>query len=126
MENFPISNKYKYILCSWLVSGVVVRGKDYEPTETGVPQGGIISPVISNFVLDGLEECVYNSIQAVTSRKCRTKEFRGSITNDIIIKRFNIQFIRYADDFIITCRSMYIAKEYIKPKIINFLKERGV
>ena len=126
MDNFPISNKYKYILCSWLVSGVVVRGKDYEPTETGVPQGGIISPVISNFVLDGLEECVYNSIQAVTSGKSRTKGFRGSITNDIIIKRFNIQFIRYADDFIITCRSMYIAKEYIKPKIINFLKERGV
>jgi RNA-directed DNA polymerase len=67
MDNFPISNKYKYILHSWLVSEVVVSGKDYESTETGVPQGGIISPVISNFVLDGLEECVYNSIQAVTS-----------------------------------------------------------
>lgn len=126
INNYPISDKYKYVLHSWLVSGVVLNGKDHKPTETGVPQGGIISPVISNFVLDGLEDCVKNSIQAVTSWKTQTKEFRGGKTGDIIVKRFNIQFTRYADDFVITCRSMYIAKEYIKPAIINFLEERGV
>jgi len=29
-------------------------------------------------------------------------------------------------DFVITCRSIYIAKDYIKPAVVTFLKERGV
>jgi len=65
-------------------------------------------------------------VRVVTSLKTQTKEFRGGKTGDTIVKRFNIQFIRYADDFVITCGSMHIAKKYIKPAIINFLKERGV
>jgi retron-type reverse transcriptase len=67
MNNYPISNKYKYILQSWLSSGVMLNKNNYEPTENGVLQSGIISPIISNFVLDGLEDCTNNSIQAVTS-----------------------------------------------------------
>ena len=126
MNNYPISNKYKYILQSWLSSGVMLNKNNYEPTENGVLQSGIISPIISNFVLDGLEDCTNNSIQAVTSWKSRTKKFRGSKTEDVIIKRFNVQFIRYADEFVIMCRSLSIGKEYIKPAIINFLKERGI
>jgi RNA-directed DNA polymerase len=41
----------------WLNSGYIDKGV-YFPTHAGVPQGGIISPVIANMVLDGLEEVV--------------------------------------------------------------------
>jgi RNA-directed DNA polymerase len=43
-----------------------------------------------------------------------------------VVKRFNIQFVRYAYDFLVTCRSIYIAKKFIKPAIIKFLDERGL
>jgi len=46
---------------------------------SGVPQGGIISPMIANMVLDGLE---------------------GVIKNEVKFKYVNV--IRYMDDFIVT------------------------
>lgn len=39
----------------WLKAGVVDRGR-FAPTEEGVPQGGIISPVLMNVALHGMEE----------------------------------------------------------------------
>src|SRR5215813_8745465 len=67
----------KQVLSKWLKSGFVERGTLY-PTTTGVPQGGIISPVISNMVLDGLEQVVRSY-----------PRFR---------RRYNIHYVRWADD----------------------------
>jgi len=91
-----------------------------------VPQDGIISPIISNFVLDGLEDCVRGSIAKITLSKNLVKEYYGQKPGISVVKRFNIQFVRYADDFLVTCRSMHIAKNFIKPAIIKFLDERGL
>jgi RNA-directed DNA polymerase len=91
-----------------------------------VPQDGIISPIISNFVLDGLEDCVRGSIAKITLSKNLVKEYYGQKPGTSVVKRFNIQFVRYADDFLVTCRSMHIAKNFIKPAIIKFLDERGL
>ena len=44
----------KQILRKWLKSGYMEKGV-YHDTEAGTPQGGIISPVLANMVLDGLE-----------------------------------------------------------------------
>lgn len=125
INNYPISDKYLHVLKSWLRSGVLIN-EDFIPTYSGVPQGGIMSPVISNFVLDGLESCVQQSISKITSSKNNVKEYRDKVLGRVVVKRFNLQFVRYADDFVITCRSMYIAKKFIKPAVVNFLKERGI
>ena len=92
-------------LSKWLRSGFVDRGALY-PTETGVPQGGIISPVISNMVLDGLESVVQGDNQ-----------YR---------RRYNINYVRGADDFIVTANSREVLAEQVLPRIEAFLAERGV
>lgn len=100
MKNIPMD---KVVLHKWLRSGYVENGIHY-PTRKGVPQGGIISPTISNMVLDGLEEAVRSAVP----RRCR------------------INFDRYADDFICTGKSKKILEDAIKPTIEAFLAERGL
>ena len=85
LKNIPMD---KVVLRKWLRAGYVENGIHY-PTRKGVPQGGIISPTISNMVLDGLEEAVRRAVP----RRCR------------------INFVRYADDFIITGKSKSILEE---------------
>jgi RNA-directed DNA polymerase len=79
-------------------------------TEAGTPQGGIISPILANWTLDGLEYAVNASV-APTERKLRP---------------FKIHVIRYADDFIITGNSKAILQHQVRPAIEAFLKERGL
>ena len=95
----------KRVLSKWLRSGFIDRGALY-PTTAGVPQGGIISPVISNMVLDGLEEVVHGGHW---HRRCH-----------------NINYVRWADDFIVTANSREVLAETILPRINAFLAERGV
>jgi RNA-directed DNA polymerase len=95
------------VLGAWLRSGFIDRGKKY-PTTQGVPQGGVISPVIGNMVLDGLEDCVLGSM---ASRYRRAH---------------HINFVRYADDFIVTASNEAVLREEIIPKINAFLEPRGV
>ncbi len=100
LDNIPMD---KVVLKKWLEAGYVENGIHY-PTRKGVPQGGIISPTLSNLVLDGLEQAVHCAVP----RRCR------------------INFIRYADDFIITGKSKTILEEAIKPVVEAFLRERGL
>ncbi|KAG7748259.1 hypothetical protein KL911_005370 [Ogataea haglerorum] len=56
-------------------------------TDNGVPQGGIISPIISNMVLDGLYDHI---IKDLTRRGINSSSIK------------NTKFVRYADDFLVT------------------------
>lgn len=51
LANIPMD---KAVLRGWLKAGYVAEDAWY-PTEAGTPQGGIISPVLANLTLDGLE-----------------------------------------------------------------------
>ncbi len=93
------------VLSKWLRSGFIERGTLY-PTDAGVPQGGTISPAISNQVLDGLEAVIHGSAR-----------YR---------RVHRINYIRWADDFIVTAKSREILEEVILPRINAFLAERGV
>jgi RNA-directed DNA polymerase len=106
LEHVPLPH---HVLEKWLKSGVLDEGILEETTE-GTPQGGIISPVISNLVLDGLET-VLNDTFAPT-RKARYAN--------------KVYLIRYADDFIITGVSKALLDEEVMPLVKDFLAERGL
>ncbi|HEV8718965.1 MAG TPA: group II intron reverse transcriptase/maturase [Candidatus Binatia bacterium] len=95
----------KRILAKWLRCGFLDRGAWY-PTTAGVPQGGIISPVISNLVLDGLEAIVQGS------------SWHRSV--------HNLNYVRWADDFLVTATSRHVLETVTLPRIAAFLAERGV
>jgi RNA-directed DNA polymerase len=100
MENIPLE---KRILRQWLEAGYVEKGFTF-PTRKGTPQGGIISPCLANMTLDGLEQAVRAAVPW----------------------RSRVNFIRYADDFIITGKSKTILVENVLPAVKQFLAERGL
>ena len=63
---------------SFLRAGVLEEAKDWRPTECGTPQGGVISPLLANLYLNPLDHQMAAAGWAM---------------------------VRYADDFVILCRS---------------------
>ncbi|WP_333054342.1 MULTISPECIES: group II intron reverse transcriptase/maturase [unclassified Microcoleus] len=76
---------------SWLKSGVLDQGEIF-PTKEGTPQGGVISPLLANIALHGMEERVKQYAETLT------KGYYGISKKD---KRGSLSLIRYADDFVI-------------------------
>ena len=52
LKHTPICDKE--VLKQWLKAGMYYKG-EFSPTEVGTPQGGIISPLLCNVALNGLE-----------------------------------------------------------------------
>src|SRR5438874_981748 len=98
----------KAILKKWLKAGYLEQSILY-PTEAGTPQGGIISPVLANMTLDGLERMLMQHFPKV-------KTAEGALVN----------FVRYADDFLVTGRTKELLEHKVKPRIEEFLRERGL
>jgi RNA-directed DNA polymerase len=103
----------KTILRKWLKSGCMEEDVFHETVE-GTPQGGIISPALANCALDGLE------------RALKRKYPKGARLKSLGAKTPSVNFIRYADDFIITSRSKELLEGEIKPLVEQFLQERGL
>jgi len=93
--NFPNINLIK----EWLKAGFVFQGK-LSPTEQGTPQGGVISPLLANIGLHGLEKYI-------------------KATNP------KLGVVRYADDFIVTARDR-ISLETAQNLIQAWMSERGL
>jgi RNA-directed DNA polymerase len=99
----------KPVLKQWLTAGFIDRESRF-PTEKGVPQGGIISPVIANLALDGLETELHRRYPKNTRRGQAAK----------------VNLVRFADDFIITGCSQQLLEEEVKPLVTTFLRRRGL
>lgn len=84
-------------------------------SDRGTAQGGVISPILANMALDGIEE-----ILAENFWKCP----RGRIYKPKCNRR-KVNLARYADDIIITADSKEICEE-IKEMLADFLKVRGL
>jgi len=100
------------ILSKWLKAGYM-EDRQLFPTEAGTPQGGIISPTLANLVLDGLEA----KLEAVFGR---ARYINGKQT------RLAVNYVRYADDFIVTARSKELLEQEVMPLVEEFMRERGL
>ncbi len=92
----------------WLTAGVMENGR-FAPTVEGTPQGGVISPLLLNVALHGME-------QAAGARYCR---------NRIEAARGSPVVVRYADDFVVLCDSREQA-EQAAARLVAWLTPRGL
>lgn len=89
---------------SWLEAGILgdIENTNSEYNEAGIPQGGVISPLLSNIALHGMETLLLSKFS-----------------------RGKVKLIRYADDFVIMGKDL---KDIIKSKKIveEFLTKVGL
>jgi RNA-directed DNA polymerase len=69
---------------AFLKQGVMETAKGWQPTERGTPQGAVLSPLLANIYLAPLDQLMVQQ---------------------------GVEMIRYADDFILMCRSQSQAQE---------------
>ena len=79
---------------AWLKAGVI-DDKQLFPTSEGTPQGGVISPLLANIALHGMEERIKQFAETIDLKDHRGRQ-QGKRD-----KRSSISLIRYADDFVI-------------------------
>jgi RNA-directed DNA polymerase len=94
----------KGMLRRWLQAGYWDKGRLF-PTREGTPQGGIISPLLANLTLDGMEQAIRSRIKQ---------------------RHDQVNFIRYADDFVVTARTKETLEQIVKPAVVDFLAQRGL
>lgn len=100
LNNVPMD---KGMLAKWLAAGYIENGK-FNETESGTPQGGIISPSLLVITLRGMEQAI----------KAATKP------------QDKVNLCVYADDFIITGATPEILTNKVRPVVESFLAERGL
>lgn len=98
VSNIPMETR---VLNQFLKAGYIYDGILYR-NESGTPQGGLISPLLANMALDGMEQVLKERVQGK-----------------------KVHLIRFADDFLVTAESQEVAQQ-CKDIIIDFLKERGL
>lgn len=100
--NFP----YKHLIEIWLKAGYIDNNVFY-PQNSGTPQGGIISPLLANIALHGMEKAIgvtYNCRGELLGNRC---------------------LVRYADDFVIFCKTKEDA-ELAMNEVNQWLSTRGL
>lgn len=111
IENIPMD---KSVLKQFLKAGFVFENELF-PTDDGTPQGGVISPILANMALDGMQEMLVNHFDL---------NAKGEVSA-FVHNKSKVNLVRYADDFIVTAATKEIAVE-AKGLIREFLKTRGL
>jgi RNA-directed DNA polymerase len=107
INTFPTMHR---LIKAWLKSGVMDDGQFFE-TNSGTPQGGVISPLLANIALHGMEQLVIDYARSMKGDKMRNQE--------------SISLIRYADDFVILANKKAQISE-IKELVIKWLAKMGL
>jgi RNA-directed DNA polymerase len=94
------------LIKQWLKAGYVEQ-EMFHATEEGTPQGGVVSPLLANIALHGMEEAIGV-----------TYDYRGQLIGKRAV-------VRYADDFVCFCETKEDA-EHVQGILTGWLKERGL
>ena len=99
------------LVAEWLKAGVVEKGR-LTPTGEGTPQGGVVSPLLLNVALHGMEH-------AAGVRYQRSGVHAGATVPGSPV------LIRYADDLVALCHTRHEA-EQVKARLAGWLAPRGL
>src|SRR5829696_4336184 len=108
LGSFPARGRIE----GWLQAGVIDQGR-FAPTERGSPQGGVISPVLLNVALHGMEHAAGVRYQADGHRDAGSARPGSPVV------------IRYADDLLALCHSREQAQQ-VKARLAGWLAARGL
>ncbi len=94
LQKLNTKGKVRQQIKAWLKSGVIDQGM-FTATSEGTPQGGVISPLLANIALHGIEEALKQFAETLDIRYTtgRMRSYRD--------KRKSLSVIRYADDFVV-------------------------
>jgi RNA-directed DNA polymerase len=94
LQKLKIKGKVRQQIKAWLKSGVIDQGA-FTTTSEGTPQGGVISPLLANIALHGLESHIKSFAETLNLRypngEKMSKRDRAN----------SLSLIRYADDFVV-------------------------
>jgi len=110
LNTFPTMRR---LIKSWLKAGVM-DGKELFPTSEGTPQGGVISPLLANIALHGMENRIKHYVGSLKHLdKNKTKRMES------------VSLIRYADDFVILHKDLTVVQG-CQTIISDWLKDMGL
>lgn len=109
LDSFPAIRRQ---VRAWLKAGVIDT-KQLIPTDEGTPQGGVISPLLANIALHGMEEHIKSRAEKLPGKGGRMN------------RRDAISLIRYADDFVILHENQDVILK-CRDHIQEWLKNMGL
>jgi retron-type reverse transcriptase len=149
ISNVPIPVKYNFLLERILKSNIVENNKiilKKSDNKCGVPQEGILSPLLMNWTLDGIENLIFETVTDIKSEGqkgliayydldkynyYKTKDLNNTKSESDYRKLATVDLkstswvVRYADDFIIGVKGKAPLHK-VKTQLELFLKERGL
>jgi RNA-directed DNA polymerase len=108
----------KPLLKGWLKAGIMDHGV-FHDTQQGTPQGGVVSPLLANIALHGLEEDTKDALKPLLTRAERPAHHGWKRVQKML------QIIRYADDFVVIHKDISVVQEAEK-YIANWLGAMGL
>jgi RNA-directed DNA polymerase len=100
---------------AWLKAGVMDDKKMFSTNE-GTPQGGVISPLLANIALHGLEELIMGLAPHIDMKRVNGTQL------SVRDKKHSISLIRYADDFVVLHENLEVI-QMCKLKIEEWLSD---
>ena len=92
----------------------VMENKLFKPTDTGVPQGGIISPLLANVYLHELDMYMWDNYTGLPQKE-KTKRRKSGLSN--------YAYVRYADDWLVLCNGTKEEAYAMREELQTFLAE---
>ncbi|MGH2705451.1 MAG: group II intron reverse transcriptase/maturase [Actinomycetota bacterium] len=103
---------------AFLKAGILVEGGELRDTDTGAPQGGILSPLLSNIALSVLDEHFADAWEAMGTATARAWRRRKGLAN--------YRLVRYADDWVVLVAGDRNDAERLRDEVAGILLPMGL
>ncbi|MDJ0536517.1 MAG: reverse transcriptase domain-containing protein [Xenococcaceae cyanobacterium MO_207.B15] len=120
LQKLNYRGKVRQQIKSWLSSGVIDQGI-FTATSDGTPQGGVISPLLANIALHGIEQMLME--YALTLDVRRKDKPNSQVSWQVKVKQ--LTFVSYADDFVVIHHDLEVIKR-CRELISEWLKDIGL